>query len=557
MRRRLLVFGIVQGVGFRPWVHQLAHQHGLHGFVLNSGFGVVIEIEGVDSAQQHFLRDLRAKTPPLAIIDEVREEILPVEGGEGFTIRDSAPQEGALALVPPDIATCPDCEADLRDPEGRRYLYPFTNCTNCGPRYTIIRDVPYDRPFTTMAEFTMCAACEAEYHDPSNRRFHAQPNACSQCGPWVELWDKTQCIASRHAAIIRTQMLLHRGAIIAIKGLGGFHLACHAADHGAVQRLRARKRRNGKPLAVMVASVEAARALCHVSSQEAAALESVRRPIVLLRRHSEGNVSPHVAGGVGTLGLMLPYTPLHHLLMATPANWALVMTSGNVSEEPIASRNEEVAPRLHPLADAVLLHNRKIETRADDSVVRVMEGRERVLRRSRGYAPLPVDLGVNVEQILAYGGELKNAFCLTRDHYALLSQHIGDLENLETAEVFEETLAHMKRFFRVTPRAVAHDLHPGYLSTRLASQSDLPLIGVQHHHAHIASCMALESPPRNRDRRGARRHGLRYGRQDLGWRDPGVRLRGVRASSAFPVRSAARRRRGHPPAVALGRCLAS
>jgi hydrogenase maturation protein HypF len=491
LRRRLFVQGIVQGVGFRPWVHQLAHTCGLTGFVLNSTLGVTIEIEGPEEAQQRFLTEFRTHPPPLAAMDEIHEEELEPVGYSGFEIRESQAAAGEFVLVPPDMATCVDCWADFRDPANRRYGYPFTNCTNCGPRYTIIQDIPYDRRFTTMSEFRMCAACETEYHDPFDRRFHAQPNACADCGPWVELWDHERRLASRGDAIAQAQRMLEAGHLLAIKGLGGFHLACLASDETLVRRLRERKRRSEKPFAVMARDLECVERWCHVSAEDRAALVSVRRPIVLLPRREGSAIAPAVAPGLEWIGLMLPYTPLHHLLFQGASYEALVMTSGNLSEEPIASHNEEVATRLDSLADYFLIHNRKIQTRVDDSVVRTFGGRERTLRRSRGYAPHPVDLGVPVEQILACGGELKNVFCLTKEHYAVLSQHIGDLENLETLTAFQETLEHMRRFFRVEPVAVAYDLHPQYLSTRFAlSMEGVEKIGVQHHHAHIASCMA-------------------------------------------------------------------
>jgi hydrogenase maturation protein HypF len=418
-------------------------------------------------------------------------EHLEPSGYREFTIRDSEDAAGEFVLVPPDIATCADCLADLRDPANRRYRYPFTNCTNCGPRYTIIQEIPYDRPHTTMAGFRQCPDCEREYHDPSDRRFHAQPNACPACGPWVELWDAERMLAQRAGAIEGTRRLLKEGAILAIKGLGGFHLACDAANDAAVGRLRQRKLRSGKPFALMAASLEKIAEFCQLAQEERAALSGTRRPIVLLERRPASRISGAVAPGVPTLGVMLPYTPLHHLLFEGGEFDALVMTSANLSEEPIAYRNEEVAARLHPLADFFLLHNRAIQTRVDDSVVRIFEGRERLLRRSRGYAPRPIELGFAAREVLACGGELKNTFCLTKAHYAILSQHTGDLENLETLEFFEETLAHMKRFFRVEPRAVAHDLHPQYMTTRLAlAMRGIEKIGVQHHHAHIAACMA-------------------------------------------------------------------
>jgi hydrogenase maturation protein HypF len=491
VRRKLFVQGIVQGVGFRPWIYQLAHGHELRGYVLNSTFGVTIEIEGSDDAQLGFLQAFRSDPPPLAVIDEVREEVLEPVGYAGFEIRESLAGASEFVLVPPDVATCADCLADFRDPANRRFGYPFTNCTNCGPRYSIVRDIPYDRRLTTMAEFTMCAACETEYHDPANRRFHAQPNACPECGPWVELWDHERQLNTRTSAVHETRLKLEAGRIVAIKGLGGFHLACLASDEGVVQGLRERKRRSDKPFAVMVRDLKVAEGLCHVSDADRATLTSVRRPVVLMRRQAGARVAERAAPGIGWLGIMLPYTPLHHLLYDGTNYDALVMTSGNFSEEPIVSRNEEIEPRLHKLADYFLIHNRKIQTRVDDSVVRTFEVRERTLRRSRGFAPQPIDLGMPVKQILACGGELKNVFCLTKEHYAVLSQHIGDMENLETLEAFRETLEHMKRFFRISPEAVAYDLHPGYLSTRFALALDgVEKIGVQHHHAHIASCMA-------------------------------------------------------------------
>jgi len=476
-------------------VHQLARTYSLSGYVFNSTLGVTIEIEGPEEAQQQFLESFRTHPPPLAVIDEVRTEMLDPAGYTGFEIRESLAASAEFVLVPPDIATCDACLADFRDPKNRRFGYPFTNCTHCGPRYSIIQDIPYDRRFTTMSQFLMCPACEAEYHDPSDRRFHAQPNACPECGPWVELWDHERLLSTRSAAVSETRRRLEAGRIVAIKGLGGFHLACLATSEDSVRLLRERKRRSDKPFAVMARDLAVAEALCQISDTDRAALTSMRRPVVLMPRieqaRAQARITNTVAPGIEWLGVMLPYTPLHHLLFDGATFDALVMTSGNLSEEPIASQNEEIEPRLYNLADDFLIHNRKIQTRVDDSVVRTFEGRERTLRRSRGYAPHPVDLGTSVEQILACGGELKNVFCLTKEHYAVLSQHIGDMENLETLEAFRETLEHMKRFFRITPTAVAHDLHPGYLTTRYALALEaVEKIGVQHHHAHIASCMA-------------------------------------------------------------------
>lgn len=485
---RIEVRGIVQGVGFRPFVYNLAQRLGLSGWVRNHSHGVSIEVQGAETAR--FLSELQEHPPELAQIDEVEwREIAAADPG-GFLILESAEEVDPFTLVPPDIATCAECCADFTTAANRRYRYPFTNCTNCGPRYTIIQDIPYDRPLTTMSVFPMCDACLAEYSDPGDRRFHAQPNACPVCGPWVELRDRTDLLAARDPAIRDTQRRLAEGAIVAIKGLGGFHLACLPTAE-ACNRLRERKRRSDKPFALMARDLHVVERHCEVSEEESRVLRGPRRPVVILKRRQGGCLPEEIAPGNNTLGLMLPYTPLHHLLFDGAPFDLLVMTSGNLSEEPIASRDEEARDRLAPLADYFLLHNRGIQTRADDSVVRVFAGRERLIRRSRGYAPLPVDLGSPQAEVLAVGGELKSTFCLTRGRYAILSQHIGDLENLETLEFFEETLEHMKRFFRVSPRAVAHDLHPGYLSTRLAlAIPDLPKIGVQHHHAHIASCMA-------------------------------------------------------------------
>jgi hydrogenase maturation protein HypF len=504
VRKRIEIQGVVQGVGFRPFVYRIARRFDIHGWVLNSSDGVVIEAEGGEPEVAQFLHALETELPPLARIDGLTiTEVAACDDGE-FVIQHSVPVPGRFALVPPDVATCPDCVADFTTPGNRRFGYPFTNCTNCGPRYTIIRDVPYDRPLTTMAEFQMCANCQKEYEDPLDRRFHAEPNACPDCGPSLALLSREELAAcfkaggappftaARESAAIlsRTRQLLREGNILAIKGLGGFHLACDAANERAVSLLRERKRRNGKAFAVMAASMAAAERLCILGDAERTLLAGDRRPIVLLPRREDSAIAASVAPGNARLGLMLPYTPLHHLLFDESLD-ALVMTSGNMSEEPIVSRNDDAWPRLSILADAFLLHNRDIRTRVDDSVFQIFEGREYPVRRSRGYAPDPIALAMPLAEVLACGGELKNTLCLTKDRYAILSQHIGDLENLETMEFFRETLAHLRRFFRVTPVAVAHDLHPNYLGTRFAlEESGLPCIGVQHHHAHIASCMA-------------------------------------------------------------------
>ena len=470
---------MVQGVGFRPFVHNLARGLGLAGYVLNTSSGVIVEVEGAPDTLDRFVASLRSEAPPLArIAGMVVAETGPL-GDRDFVIRQSQAQEGEFALVSPDVATCADCFRDFTDPDNRRFGYPFTNCTNCGPRYTIIRDIPYDRPNTTMATFRMCAACQREYDDPGNRRFHAQPNACPECGPQLS------------APIGEARRRLGEGAIVAIRGLGGFHLACDPRNDRAVRLLRERKRRSDKPFALMARDLAAVAGFCVVSDADRRALSSPRRPIVILPRRADSDISAAVAPGNNTIGVMLPYTPLHHLLFTDAPYDALVMTSGNMSEEPIVTANEEALARLRPLADWFLLHNRDIYMRADDSVVRTFEGKERVLRRSRGFVPQAIDLGMEVAETLACGGELKNTFCLSKGRYAVLSQHIGDMENYETLVFFEETLANLKKLFRVEPRAIAYDLHPAYLSTQYAMRvPDLEKIGVQHHHAHIASCMA-------------------------------------------------------------------
>jgi hydrogenase maturation protein HypF len=483
VRRLIRAQGIVQGVGFRPFVYHLAVTNALSGYVANSSCGVRVEIEGEEHQISAFLRDFRESAPPLSQIHTFSVVDIPVAGDGEFVIRHSESDEGEFVLVPPDIGTCGDCVRDFNDPSNRRYRYPFTNCTNCGPRYTIIQDIPYDRPATTMSEFEMCVDCRREYGNPGDRRFHAQPNACPVCGPHIEL----RGVAGEPLQAVRE--LLRAGHIIAIKGLGGFHLACNAEDDRAVRTLRERKRRVDKPFAVMAPNLAAVAQFCIVTDEEARLLEDCRRPIVVLDRREVSTISPAVAPGNNTLGVMLPYTPLHYLLVE--GFTALVMTSGNISEEPIVTDNDDALQRLGALADHFLFHNRRIQTRVDDSVTRVFAGKPRIMRRSRGFAPQPLDLGRPVSEILAVGAELKSTFCLTKDRYAIVSQHIGDLENYETLTFFEETLEHMKRFFRVEPKTVAYDLHPQYLSTNLAMRMEgVEKIGVQHHHAHIAACMA-------------------------------------------------------------------
>ena len=494
--RKITVTGVVQGVGFRPFVYRLAHDHNLTGWVLNHSGGVDIEVEGRPAALDAFLRDLTVQAPPLARIESLTAEDAPPNGHTAFEIRQSVAQKGRYQLISPDIATCPDCLRELLDPNDRRYRYPFTNCTNCGPRFTIITDIPYDRPQTTMRVFPMCPDCQAEYDDPLNRRFHAQPNACPVCGPRVWLEPAPSSVQPLADPIARAARLLQSGAILAIKGLGGFHLACDATDAEAVARLRARKQRPSKPLAVMMSTLEKIRRHCEVNVEEEKLLTSHQCPIVLLRRKAESAVAREVAPGNNYLGVMLPYTPLHHILLRD-AGRPLVMTSGNLSEEPIAQDNDEARRRLDHLCDYFLLHDRDIYARYDDSVWMVTQTGKSAnqqiaqpLRRSRGYAPYPVKLPFETRQVLAVGAELKNTFCFTKENYAFLSQHIGDMENLETLEHFESSVALYRHLFRLEPEIIAHDLHPDYLTTKYARRNSEFAIPIQHHHAHIASCLA-------------------------------------------------------------------
>jgi hydrogenase maturation protein HypF len=492
-RAVISVRGVVQGVGFRPFIYRLATQHHLRGWVRNTSGNVEIEVEGNDSEVHDFLNNLKAQSPPQARIEQIQVVLSSPKHYKDFRIYESERQEGLYQLVSPDIATCHDCRQEIFDPTNRRFHYPFTNCTNCGPRFTIIEDIPYDRPKTTMREFKMCPQCEKEYHDPLDRRFHAQPNACPICGPQLELvgadGDKMDCADAIHQA----SQVLKEGKILAVRGLGGFQLACDATSRKAVDLLRQRKRRPAKPFAVMLATLTEAQKRCTISAEEARLLESSGSPIVLVKWViTDLDIVPDVAPNLDYLGVMLPYTPLHHLLLKE-AGIPLVMTSGNLSEEPIAKDNDEALTRLKGIADYFILHNRGIYARYDDSVFMVEDGQPVALRRARGYAPYPVILPYNSKQILACGAELKNTFCLTRDNHAFLSQHIGDMENEETLEHFENTIELYKKLFRIEPEIIACDLHPEYLPSKyalnLAMEKKLPLVTVQHHHAHIVSCL--------------------------------------------------------------------
>ncbi|RLC09905.1 MAG: carbamoyltransferase HypF [Deltaproteobacteria bacterium] len=488
--RRLSVRGIVQGVGFRPFVYQLATALNLKGQVANTSNGVTIFLEGPLDGIESFLQRLTTQSPPLAHITRVDAEPLAPTGYSDFSICQSREEPQRLTMISPDVSICNDCKNELFDPGDRRYGYPFINCTNCGPRYTIIDDIPYDRPKTSMRHFRMCPECQAEYDDPFNRRFHAQPNACPVCGPQVVLHDREKKRIETRNPIETTISLLKAGHVVAVKGLGGFHLVVDAENETAVETLRQRKHREEKPLAVMSGDIEIVRQFALLGQENEVLLQSRQRPIVLLEKKNDYALARGVSPKNRTVGVMLPYTPLHYLLVKDHFT-ALVMTSGNLSEEPIAINNTDAFDRLRDIADYFLVHDRDIYLRSDDSVVRIVDNKQRFLRRSRGYVPAPIFLKSRLKPIIACGAELKNTVCLTRGEHAFLSQHIGDLENLATYEFFEMTIAHLKRILSIEPEIIAHDMHPDYLSTRYAmEQNRMMRIEVQHHHAHIVSCMA-------------------------------------------------------------------
>lgn len=494
-RSRFRVSGIVQGVGFRPFVYNLAGRLNLVGFVLNDSEGVLVEVEGEPEAVEQFRLTLSSNPPPLAVIDRLEEvRLAPTGTDTAFTISLSEHAGAATALISPDFATCDDCLREIDDPGDRRYRYAFTNCTNCGPRFTISRGIPYDRPNTTMAPFTMCRECRAEYENPGDRRFHAQPVACPACGPHLSLLDRSLKTFPGDP-ISESARLLRSGSILAVKGLGGYHLTCLAGDQDAVSRLRSRKAREEKPFAVMAGGLEQVAQLATLGPEQQRLLLSGRRPIVLLERLPGAPVAAAVAPRNRYLGVMLPYTPLHHLLLAE-VGAPIVCTSGNLSDEPIAYRDADALSGLDRIADAFLTHNREIHMRCDDSVVRVVAGpsgpQEQPMRRARGYAPEPIPISPVFRQpILAAGPELKHTFCLGTGGRAIISHHLGDLENFETMTSFLEGVEHYQRVFEVRPRIVAYDLHPEYLVTKWAkAREDVELVPVQHHHAHIASCLA-------------------------------------------------------------------
>ncbi len=489
----LHVEGVVQGVGFRPFVHRLALEHGLAGFVRNAAGDVEILIEGEAGALERFVRDLRGRAPPLAQIEQIAAQACQPEGRGSFQILGSVDEPGRRQPVSPDVALCGACRGELRNPANRRYRYPFITCTDCGPRFTVIEAMPYDRERTSMRAFQQCPACLAEYHASGDRRYHSETNSCPVCGPrlWLEYPGRDGVAERGDAALSAAADLLACGGVVAVRGLGGFHLAADATDEAAVGRLRRRKLREAKPLAVMVATLEQARQLGEVGELEAGLLTGPERPIVLLRRRPDAGLAPSVAPGLGWVGVMLAYTPLHHLLLDL-AGRPLVMTSGNLSEEPIAMGNAEARERLGMVADAFLLHDREIISRYDDSVLRVADGLPIMLRRARGYAPLPLPLPVPAPvPLVAVGPHLKNTLTLAQDGRAWVSQHIGDLENLETLEQFRATLERYRTLFRIDPVVAVRDLHPGYLSTRIADELGLSqVLAVQHHHAHIAAVLA-------------------------------------------------------------------
>ncbi len=488
----LRVEGVVQGVGFRPFVYTIARRNDLSGWVRNTSSGVEIEVEGLPGAIGCFLRDLRKEAPPLARIERVRETKISPRGFDVFRIEASSNGDGTQP-VSPDVATCADCLRELGDRFDRRFGYPFTNCTNCGPRFTITRSIPYDRANTTMQSFTLCEACRAEYEDAADRRFHAEPNACPACGPRLALVDGHGLAIAGDPLAVAARMLAG-GRIVGIKGIGGFHLACDATREDAVLRLRRRKEREEKPFALMVADRQVAERICVLSAAEGMLLESAARPIVLLDERPGSGIASAVSRPLRTLGVMLPYTPLHHLLFSADATCprVLVLTSGNRYGEPIAIDDAEALSRLSTIADALLIHDRPIEVRCDDSVTRVVAGEELPIRRSRGYAPYPVPLPLESPPLLACGADLKTTVCVARGRHAFLSPHIGDLEDIETWRSYAQMAAHMESIFRVRPEVIVHDAHPDYFSTRYALGRDpaLPHVAVQHHHAHVASCMA-------------------------------------------------------------------
>lgn len=489
-RVRIVITGAVQGIGFRPFVYRLANELQLAGYVSNSGQGVLIEAEGAENQLGKFVARLEMGKPPLSVIQSLQCSFIPPRTDERFEIHSSEASHTKTAIIQPDLATCGDCLRELFDVTNRRYLYPFTNCTHCGPRFSIIEALPYDRANTSMKVFQMCPECSREYHDPENRRFHAQPNACPECGPRLELWNAAgHCLRSEHEALLHAAAAIRSGQIVAMRGIGGFQLMVDARNEESVQRLRLRKCREERPFAVMFPSLATVEDCCSVAALERELLLSSASPIVLLAKSSRIEVAPSVAPGNPLLGIMLPYSPLHHLLMRE-LNFPVVATSANISGEPICISNSEALERLQRTADVFLVHNRPIVRHMDDSVVRVVLGREMILRRARGYAPLPISCRLPESQpILAVGAHLKNTVALALEDQVILSQHIGDLDTAQALSAFQRSAADLRRLYETSPQIIAHDLHPEYLSTKFAQQQEIRPIGVQHHYAHVLSCM--------------------------------------------------------------------
>lgn len=489
--KEIRITGIVQGVGFRPFIYNLAKNLNIKGYVLNDSLGVLIRAEAEIYNIEEFIKQIKEKLPPQARIDKLKTKLMSIEGFSDFIIKESLQGLESQVLISPDISTCKDCQRELKTPKDYRFSYPFINCTNCGPRFTIIEDVPYDRINTSMNVFKMCDICQSEYEDPSNRRFHAQPNACSKCGPRLILLDSKARKMKTSDIIKKTAEFLKKGKIIAIKGLGGYHLACDALNEKAVSKLRQRKYREDKPFALMARNLDQIKEFCQVSSTEAEILSSWKRPILLLRKKENISIADSIAPRQKYLGFVLPYNPFHHLLFSE-IDFPIVSTSGNVSDEPIAFQDPEALERLKGIADFFLIYNREIYTRCDDSVARVFRGKLMLLRRARGFTPEPLDIKCNFNKnILATGAEEKNTFAIGKNSEIIISHHIGDLENMETLKAYQKATEHFKKLFYFTPEVVAFDLHPAYLATQYAQElKNVQRIGVQHHHAHIASCIA-------------------------------------------------------------------
>ncbi len=551
-RLRVTIRGAVQGVGFRPFVYRLATEMHLGGWVKNSPQGVFIEAEGPREDLDAFLLRLEREKPGLSFIQSLEYSLLEPLGYEGFQIQQSDESGDRTTVILPDIATCPQCRAELFDPNDRRFRYPFINCTLCGPRFSIIQTLPYDRANTTMKSFVMCPDCRREYVDPADRRFHAQPDACSVCGPHLSLWDsRGRTIATGDDALLEAAAAIRRGETLALKGLGGFQLLADARNEDAVLRLRERKRREEKPLACMFPDLEALEHYVNISPLEKRLLLSSESPIVLLRRRPDTDIASAVAPGNPYLGAMLPYTPLHHLLMKE-LGFPIVATSGNLHDEPILTDEGEALASIGDIADCFLVHNRPIERHVDDSVVRVQLDRETILRRARGYAPLPIVLKRSLPPLLAVGGHLKNTVAVSKGSDVILSQHIGDLETAKALFAFRKVIDDLLSLYEVKPAAVVHDAHPDYLSTRYAKDSGYPTIEVYHHHAHLAACMAENELEGEVLGRHLGRRRLRRGQDPLGRRVPARRRRRLQPRRPLPALPAARRRSGDQGAAANG-----